>query len=189
LTSTNNNNIGKKIKALGNALYNKIAMIVGTGTLQKFKQESIPLVQVSGLDGELREAYELLQQYGFRSHPPVGSEVVFICPTGDRSHGHVIGTSQRNNTIAKNIELKPGETLLYGPGSSVYIHLTSTKITIASNLELEIFGSVKINGDLRVTGDITDNSASNSANMENMRNVYNTHTHASGGSGQPNQSM
>lgn len=72
--------------------------------------EPIQHMQVDGLAGETLQDLEHFQQFGFTSHPPVGSEAVIIPLGGATSHGIVVATQNGNYRI-KN--LKSGETAIY----------------------------------------------------------------------------
>ena len=67
-------------------------------------------VQVQGLADETLQDLEQLQQFGFTSHAPAGTDVVVIPLGGDTSHGIVVAAEHGSYRI-KN--LKPGETAIF----------------------------------------------------------------------------
>lgn len=92
-------NIGETLRA---AFRGKITLVVSSEPIQR--------VQLSGLADETLQDLEHLQEYGFASHPPDGSEAVVIPLGGNTSHG-VIVCSQHGSYRIKN--LKPGETAIF----------------------------------------------------------------------------
>lgn len=105
----------------------------------------LQLVQIA-LTGETRVA-ERVQNYGFTSRPANGAEAVVAFVGGDRSHGFALGVDDRRYRI-KN--LSSGEVVVYD--------LTGTKVLLKQNGDIEITpssGTVKITGDLNVTGTVT----------------------------------
>ncbi|WP_127231034.1 phage baseplate assembly protein V [Neisseria meningitidis] len=92
-------NIGETLRA---AFRGKITLVVSPEPIQR--------VQLSGLADETLQDLEHLQEYGFASHPPDGSEAVVIPLGGNTSHG-VIVCSQHGSYRIKN--LKPGETAIF----------------------------------------------------------------------------
>lgn len=69
-------NIGETLRA---AFRGKITLVVSSEPIQR--------VQLSGLADETLQDLEHLQEYGFASHPPDGSEAVVIPLGGNTSHG------------------------------------------------------------------------------------------------------
>lgn len=91
--------IGDTVRA---AFRGKITLVVSSEPIQR--------VQLSGLAGETLQDLEHLQEYGFASNPPDGSEAVVIPLGGNTSHGVIVCTQHGNYRI-KN--LKPGETAIF----------------------------------------------------------------------------
>ena len=76
-------------------------------------------VQVQGLADETLQDLEQLQQFGFTSHAPAGTDVVVIPLGGDTSHGIVVAAEHGSYRI-KN--LRPGEVAVYDQsGSSIVL--------------------------------------------------------------------
>lgn len=72
--------------------------------------EPIQRVQLSGLADETLQDLEHLQEYGFASNPPTGSDAVVIPLGGATTHGIIVCTQHGQYRI-KN--LKPGETAIF----------------------------------------------------------------------------
>jgi phage gp45-like len=67
-------------------------MMVGKALLASvYDNKEIQLVKISGLDSEVLDNVERIQDYGFSSVPPVNeSEVIFIALGGNRDHAVAI---------------------------------------------------------------------------------------------------
>ncbi|WP_186151045.1 phage baseplate assembly protein V [Burkholderia gladioli] len=140
-------------------------------------------------------------EFGFSSNPPVGSDALALHVAGDRSAGAVVGT---NHQESRPRGLEPGESMLYSQdGKSV--HLKDGAIVVeakgqnvvvndAANVTWTCSGDFKIvaGGKFSVvapggsefdtpmvvsTGDMQDNTETNSETMKDMRELYDTHTH------------
>lgn len=75
-------------------------------------------MQVSLFKKEVSDKVDRMGEYGFSSNPPVGSEAVIVFPGGDRSHGIVIATENREHRM----QTAPGESALYND-QSMHVHL------------------------------------------------------------------
>lgn len=93
-------------KAMGDvvrsAFRGKITLVISGEPIQR--------VQLSGLADETLQDLEHLQEYGFASNPPSGSDAVIIPLGGSSSHGVVVCTQHGSYRI-KN--LKSGETAIF----------------------------------------------------------------------------
>jgi phage gp45-like len=110
-------------------------------------------VQVKLLAGEVRDGLERVQQYGFSSVPPVGSEAVVIFVGGNRGHGVVIGTEARGQRHAGQAA---GTVAVYD-GAGHVIVLTPSGIQIdggGHNLTITNCPKLLQDGDIEATGDI-----------------------------------
>lgn len=95
---------------------------------------------------EIQDNTPMLQHYGFSSVPPPGADCVLVYIGGDRSQGIGIASG---NQLTRPKGKQPGETVIYnGAGMSVY--LSNAGIVINSGGM-----PVTLNGDLRVTGEVT----------------------------------
>lgn len=91
--------VGDVVRA---AFRGKITLVVSSEPVQR--------VQLSGLADETLQDLEQLQEFGFTSAPPEGTEAVVIPLGGATSHGVIVATEHGSFRI-KN--LKPGETAIY----------------------------------------------------------------------------
>lgn len=86
--------------------------------------KALAVAQVKLLDDEPEDA-ELMQQYGFTSNPPVGSEAIVIRIGGVPEHQIVISTAQRG----KRPKVAEGEVKIYVADGPL-IHITKTDIKL-----------------------------------------------------------
>lgn len=148
-------------------------------------------LQVRLLAGEIKDAVEHVEAYGYTSHPLPGAEVVAGFLDGDRSHGLVLLVADRRYRLTS---LEPGEMAIHDDlGQKV--HLTRSGIVIdGAGLAVTITNTPKVRMEtalLEVTGDIEDRCDTTGKTMHGMRTTYNSHTHPETGSttNQPNQAM
>lgn len=80
--------------------------------------DSIQKAQVSGLAGETLQDVELMQQFGFTSVPPAGTQVVVVPVGGKTTHSIVIATE---NGVFRVKNLKNGEVAIYDQSGSTII--------------------------------------------------------------------
>ena len=121
--------------------------------------EPIQRVQVQGLADETLQDIEQLQQFGFTSHAPAGSEMIVLPLGGDTTHGIVIA-SEHGSFRLKN--LGGGEVAVYDQsGSSIVLKqgrlLAKGQITGQNGLAIsggEDGNAVRINGSLKTTDDV-----------------------------------
>lgn len=91
--------VGDVVRA---AFRGKITLVVSGEPVQR--------VQLSGLADETLQDLEQLQEFGFTSCPPEGTEAIVIPLGGNTSHGVIVATEHGSFRV-KN--LKPGETAVY----------------------------------------------------------------------------
>lgn len=80
--------------------------------------DSIQKAQVSGLAGETLQDVELMQQFGFTSVPPAGTQIVVVPVGGKTTHSIVIATE---NGVFRVKNLKNGEVAIYDQSGSTII--------------------------------------------------------------------
>lgn len=118
-------------------------------------------VQISLLEGEVRDGVERVQQYGLTAHPHPGAECVAVFIGGNRDHGLVIAIDDRRHRVR---ELAEGEVCLYTDedadgGHRIIlrrdrkIEILAAELTITAPI-VTIVGDVTLQGDLEVEGDI-----------------------------------
>ena len=168
------------------------------------------MMQVKSNAHEIADNRLRVTEFGFSSVPPLGSDVLTSHISGDRASGAVYAT---NHQQSRPRGLQGGESMLYSEdGKSIYMtagggividangqdvvvnnaqHVTvnATIVKIVATTSTEIDTPL-----LKVSGDIIDNSATNTTTIAGMRADYNTHLHSgvvtgSSNSGTPNNSM
>ncbi|MGN6589302.1 MAG: phage baseplate assembly protein V [Sphingomicrobium sp.] len=184
-------------------LQRKVRAIIGRGRV-KFVDDSGPVQKVQVLMNgiETPDNRYRVPEFGLTSNPPEDSDVIAVHLDGDRSAGAVIGT---NHQLSRPRGLQPGETMLYSQdGKSVY--LTSSGgivveakgqdvvVNDARNVTWNCTGDFTLNvggkfnvvapGGTNLTtptvkssGDIQDNTLTNSHTMAQMRSIFNGHKH------------
>lgn len=138
-----------------------------------------------------------LYPYGYSANPPASSGVTLF-EVLDNSK-HLVGIPYEPDTRFKN--LNPGEVQLgnqttgssikfSNDGQMITITNGNNTITVDGDMNITVSGEVSINapqvtinGDLRVSGSVTDNYNTNTKTMSDMRTAYNAHAHISNGNG------
>lgn len=148
-------------------------------------------LQIRMLAGEVKDAVEHLEPYGFTSCPHPGAEGVAVFPGGDRSHGVVVVLADRRYRLQG---LKTGEMAIHDDqGQSV--HLTREGIVIkgaGKPIVMTDAEKLRVECPIECTHDITDKVDSGGSSMAAMRVTYNDHDHpgdSGGTTGKPNQGM
>lgn len=96
-------------------------------------------------DRPLQRRVKLLQSFGFRSAPKVvGSEGLLLAPRAGASNGVAVAV---DNLSIGPIDLKEGESAMYGAGGSLLKHDQAGKITVDSSVTQDL---VVNGGTLRV---------------------------------------
>lgn len=161
----------------------------------------VQMMQVKMNALETRDNTPRPAEFGLTSNPPVNSDAFVVFLGGDRSNGVVLGTVHQPS---RPKGLAPGETMLYSQdGKRIYLTASGGIVVDAKNQAVTVNNAttVTINAAtevdmntplLKVSGDILDNSATNTRTMAQMRSQYNTHTHTDpqgGTTGAPNNLM
>lgn len=144
------------IKPLRARVYN----IVSRGVLEMAKDEKgMQVLKAAILAGENRDDIEYFQDYGFTSVPKSGSEVLVVCPQGNREHMIAVKVADRTVRLKG---LAEGEVAVYtDEGDKIHFKrggttelVSSTKVIVTTPLA-EFSQDVNIKGDLTVDGDTT----------------------------------
>lgn len=150
--------------------------------------EAIQKAQISGLSGEVLQEVEVIQQFGFTSVLPTGSQVVILPVGGRTTHSLVIASECENYRIQA---LKSGEVAVYNQsGASIilkegklievncneFILNASQKISLNTPLVeaskvLTAQGQINGNGGMAVQG---GNGASFSGNVKQSSGSFTT---------------
>jgi phage baseplate assembly protein V len=157
----------------------------------------VQLATVDGLADEPLPDLELMQQFGFTSTPPDGTQAVVIPLGGRTSASVIIATEHAQHRLVLNDR---GEAAIYAQGGTwVHVKLdgevhvkASTRVLIDSALT-ETTGDLRVGGNIEAVGDITDQVDADGVSMAAGRAIYNGHNHDENDSGgptdQPNQQM
>lgn len=191
-------------------ILSKIANLVGRGIIKLVNDAGgIQKVQITGLESELLDNLDRLQEYGLTSNPPVDSECIFIALNGQRNRSVIIGTEDKRYRLKG---LENGEVALYDDlGTKIHLKRdnqiqikATTKVQIdspavqithtdgqGSDCLLQVDGNIVATGNISANGDITDKDETNNTTMSNMRTIFNAHTHGETGgtTNAPNSQM
>lgn len=162
----------------------RVQMLFGRGLVRAVRTEGgRQLVQASILAGETRSNLEHPQEYGFASVPLPGTEVLIAFRSGNRDDGVVIASADRRTRPS---DLERGEVALYhASGSRVLLRANGDVVVESATQVVLSTPSTRIEGDLEVTGDVTDQAESGGLSMATMRALYNVHSHPSGSPATP----
>jgi phage baseplate assembly protein V len=128
--------------------------------------EGMQFAQVSLLAGEAKARVERMQQYGFSSVPPVGSEALAVFVGGGRDHGVVVAIDNRASRIRGQatgevsmysdegdyMVLKRGNTIELGTDRLVL--LCDVEVVVEAPRVIIRAPEVIIEGNLTVSGEI-----------------------------------
>lgn len=156
-------------------------------------------LNAEALAGEILQDVELMQQFGFTSGLPDGTQLIVI-PLGGRTSASVVVASEHGGYRFK-VNNK-GEAAVYNQWGDV-IHLKKDRsIDIVAGLkvrletpltemtgELVVTGNISSGGDITAAGDVSDQGGTKT--MAGMRTTFNEHTQpVSGGvAQQPGSTM
>ncbi len=164
-----------QIRALLRDLTSRIMSVAARGEVKRVNNSPrMQTVQTSLLKNELRDGLEHPENYGFTSHPKPGAECFALFFGGNRDHGIAIVVADRRFRVQT---LAEGEVAIYDDLGQT-VHLTRAGLQVTSPTSVTVTApSVRIEGDLEVTGDVTDQADSTALSMADMRDTYNVHTH------------
>jgi phage baseplate assembly protein V len=153
-----------------------------------------PLVQLSGLAGEVKTKIELFVPMGMSVYPTGNEDVLLLQIDGSRSH---LVAMFADNPALRIQDLQPNE---FGHrdanGQQIVFRQDKLEITsplkmvvnitgdvdltvggkvVGSAQEWDLTGNVKVTGDISATGQVSDGVRS----MQGDRNIYNGHHHGS----------
>lgn len=104
------------VKKIIRPLQRRVMLMVGRVVLKSVSEAM--KAQASILSDEVRDDMELMQQYGLSSRPKPDAEGVAIFVSGNRDHGLIIATKDKQYEIP----LESGEVAIYTDEGD-YIHL------------------------------------------------------------------
>jgi phage baseplate assembly protein V len=169
-------------------LYGDLRSIITEGIVLAVDDTgSVQTVDVQTHDGTIRHGLEVHQAAGFATSPEIGGKALLLCVGGDIANMRALPLSDTTRFGA----MQGGERCLYGPdGSRVHIRqggiievlsasqviIHSPTIEVTAPQGVTITANVKINGNLVVTGDITDQNGVHGT-LGALRTAYDDHEH------------
>lgn len=143
-----------------------------------------PTIQVSFM-GKVADV-ETLWPYGYSAMPPINSLVTIFNNQGQEEYkmaictdpqGRITGMSVGEVAVSNNVM---GNMIYFAKDGSIQITASAAaNITInapGANVVMNAQNLI-VNGQIKATGDITDNYATNTATMAGFRAIYDIHTH------------
>ena len=137
------------------ALANRVRLMVTRAKIATCALTGRSLAQITGLAVETKQNVEVLHPFGWFANLPAGADVVMLQVMGARDHLVALG----GDVLGQNMPSAAGE---FGAkhGAGAFLHFTNDgKITLqdASGAALIALnnGTIEINANLRVLGDIT----------------------------------
>jgi phage baseplate assembly protein V len=124
-------------------------------------------LQIKGRGGQVLDRVERMADYGLASHPLPGAAVTVVSLGGNSNHSLVIATEDKRHRPT----LLPGETAIYDDqGQVVILSRAGVRVTTPLTVEVTAGGdvtitapTVKVVGDLEVSGTITGTKGGGSA--------------------------
>lgn len=137
----------KHIERIIAHLQRRVMLMVGRGIVNLVDDSGkVQGMQVGLLSNEVRDQIENVQQFGFSSVPPKGSEAVAVFHGGTRDHGIIVATGHRDS---RPRGLKEGEAILYNSlGDSIKMRLDGV-------VEINCRSQIILNGNMRVNGTLS----------------------------------
>lgn len=171
-------------------LQRKVMQLFRAATVLRVNDKSgIQMVQVETMLGEIIEVPRI-QDFGFTSNPVKSAKAV-VAAMGANTNGYVV--LKVDDGRYRMTELKPGEAAMYD-SQGQFIHLKEggiIEITGLTQLVAKV-PNFRVEGNLDVTGEVTDQVDTGGLSMSGMRGTYNDHDHdgdSGGSTSTPNQEM
>lgn len=134
--------VQKVFKSMIRPLKNRVLLMIGRGVLLATKDSTdIQQMQVELLADEVKDQVESMQNYGYTSHSPKGSDVLGVSLGSNRDHMIIIATEHRDFRF-KNI--KEGEVAIYTKWGD-YIHLKENNVIDIQTKTLNINADTVMN--------------------------------------------
>ncbi len=138
----------------------------------------VQTVNAEALDGEALQQIEMFQQWGLRTAPPAGAQLI-VLPIGGRTSAAVVIASEHGSY---KFELgAQGEAALYNQWGDV-VHMKQGEIRMVAATKVTVDAPLlQVNGEIKATGNITSDAnvrdQGGGKSMAGMRSTYNAHTH------------
>ncbi len=141
-------------------------------------------MQVKLLAGEVKDAMEHFEPYGFTSNPQAGAEVLAAFFGGDRSHGVIICAGDRRFRLQNT---KPGEVALYTDEGDK-IHFKRGRVIEVETLTLKVKADTAVEFDtplITTTGKIVSQGDQVAGGVSQMHHQHDKTQPGGGQTGQP----
>ena len=156
---------------------------------------SVQTVQAVIDDAEVIDSVPRMQEFGFSSRLPAGSDIVLVFLNGDRSKAIAVAS---NHQASRQKGLAPGESKVFSEDGK-FIHFTAgggivieakgqdVVVNNAKDVTVNCSGVMKVvaPGGIRfetptfdVTGEVKDRADSDGTTMETIRQTYDAHVHS-----------
>ncbi|EPH6091709.1 TPA: phage baseplate assembly protein [Escherichia coli] len=166
-------------------LFRRLVSLLSVGRVTAGDDSGVvQTVQVQS-PSEVRSDTPVLQQFGFSSVLPDGTDVVVMSLAGNRSSAVVVASGHQSYRING---LSSGEVVVYNQWGQfvrlgedgIVVEASGQPVTVNSATTLKVTATDEVTLEtpsLKVTGDITDNCETNSTTLKALREAYNIHTH------------
>jgi len=136
----------------------RVMMMVARGIIRAVGDGSdLQTLRATFLADEAKDGMERVQEYGFTSVPLPGSDCVAVFVGGNRAHGIVVATDNREH---RPKDLGLGEVMIWDHhGNRVHLSedgircFSESKVVVEAPV-IEVTGDVSITGDVSVSGDL-----------------------------------
>jgi len=136
--------VRRLVRAMIAPLQRRVMMTVGRAVLRAIDDSgSRQTAQIEALRGEVRDAVERMQQYGFTSVPLPGADGAVVFVAGNREQGIIVATEDRRYRLTG---LEGGEVAIYDDQGQK-VHLTRDGIVVETSLDL----TATVGGNVSVT--------------------------------------
>ena len=173
-------------------IWRRVQLFVGRGRVTTSNDDqTVQKLQVRLGALETRDGTPRLAEFGFTSRPPIGSDVIVVFVSGDRSNGVAIATGHQQS---RPTGLQEGEAMVYDLwGKKIYftkdggivVDAKDTDVAVNNATTVTINAATKVQMNtplLSVTGDIEAGGNIKDAvrTMAADRGIFNQHTNGSG---------
>lgn len=149
-----------------NRIANRIKGMFARGqVLSVDDSKAMQVIKSPGLEGEVLDKMQRIQQYGLAAYPPKGSAAFIVFMGGDRSSPVVIAV---DDTTGRPKDLSEGEAVLFNSIKSTFFKLNDG-------------GKAELNCDLEVDGNVSDSVDTLAELRGRVEQLETNHTHASFG--------
>lgn len=174
-------------------VWERLLFVIGRGRIQLVDDTgNVQMIQI--VFGPLQNLNKVprIGEYGFSSNPPEQSDCIVVCIAGDPGKGVVVGTNSQQFRM-RNLQL--GESALHDnrgqhvylsangivvEGSNLPITVNSTASVAVNAPQVKVTASTVVILDtplVKTTGDILDNSGTNTVTLAQLRNGFRSHHH------------